>query len=349
MAPTCREKQSDGYGKSGDSVHGTVVIVPRYADDVEEKLQQLCSRNAPQDAIDAVLEGHDCVGFHKLSIVLAAEDCHTQDACSSLGMFEQSLEIVKEKFPWVRFVHLQADNASTYHSSLFIVGAWYVADNQGFQLLRFWNNTPGHGKDLVDHLFGALKGHAKRWIAAGADAPSSKHLIVLGSLGAALAFACSSCMVGHLPTHCAFKLSFGNCCVVSYIAHNTGTPSQLQLAVCCFAGQGLSGTVLAVAKFLDRKEFKVAFTGKGTLTGVKHWYDFQYITDGDGLQSIRVRQASGIGHGKLVTIDDQHDIQWHEDGDGATLTGVFCLLAESSHRVLVSLVSMCTSVEAVDM
>ena len=57
------------------------------------------------------------------------------------------------------------------------------AKAQGLQLLRYWNNTPGHGKDLVDHVFAALKGHAKRWMAAGADAPSGVHLMILGSKG----------------------------------------------------------------------------------------------------------------------------------------------------------------------
>ena len=181
-----REKQSDGYGKSGDSVHGAVVVVPRYTDEVEATLSQMCRDHAPRDDIDAVLSEEECLGFHKLSIVLAADDLHLQNGYTALAAFEQSLIVLREKFPWVRNLHLQADNGSTYHCSLFVLGAWHIADHHDFALLRYWNNTPGHGKDLVDHLFGALKGHVKRWVAAGADAPTGKHLIVLGSRGAFL-------------------------------------------------------------------------------------------------------------------------------------------------------------------
>ena len=85
------------------------------------------------------------------------------------------------------------------------------------------------------------------------------------------------------------------------------------------AGKGLSGTMLGIVKHLPRKDFKVAFRQKNAeLKGVKSWFDIRYQAEGDKLKSLRVRQASGIGNGKVVSIKPSHDIVWHHGGDSLT-------------------------------
>lgn len=183
LHPACREALSSGYGKTGDSVHGTVCILQRYRPEVEQQLRALC-KDGHKAAVEAELRDAEVIGFHKKVIILCAKEDHQQDACAALGMLEQSLLILKEDFPWAIYVHLQADNASTYHSTLFVIGAWYVALASCYMLLRLWYNTPGHGKDQVDHSFGALKGTGNRWILAGANIPSGVHLAAICAMGA---------------------------------------------------------------------------------------------------------------------------------------------------------------------
>ena len=124
------------------------------------------------------------MGFQRFNVMVAAADYHTQDASTALSMLDLAIAELKKQFPWLRNMLLQTDGGPAFHSSLFVIGAAYVAHSHGWRLLAFWHNAPGHGKDLVDQLFGECKRAVRRMIAMGLDAPTGLHFVLTAASGA---------------------------------------------------------------------------------------------------------------------------------------------------------------------
>lgn len=180
-----RETLSEGFGKRGEAVFGLVATVMRFTPEAEVQIRALCTSGAARADILAVMRAPgNVVGFQKLNVLLGSANNHTQDAYAALAMVELSLANVKEAFPWVHGLIGQSDNAGNFHCNLFAVGVWHVARHQGMLLLRLCHNTPGHGKNVVDHLFGSVKGSVMSKVNAGVDVESALHFVCTGAHGA---------------------------------------------------------------------------------------------------------------------------------------------------------------------
>ena len=166
-------------------------MLTRYKPEHEEQLRQVSADAslAPHERKQRLQELMDdkeqWLGFQRYNVFIAAAEYHVQDAGTALSMLDLAIAQFKLKFPWLLNMLLQTDGGLAFHSSLFVIGAAYVAHHHGWRLLAFWHNSPGHGKDLVDRLFERkCKRAVRRMIAMGIDVPTGLHFVLTAASGA---------------------------------------------------------------------------------------------------------------------------------------------------------------------
>jgi hypothetical protein len=74
---------------------------------------------------------------------------------------EETAQIIRKEYPWLCKAMIQSDNGPNYHSTGFVQAAWFVLRQQGFRLIKMWNNAPGHDNGSTDRCFAVIKGRAR--------------------------------------------------------------------------------------------------------------------------------------------------------------------------------------------
>jgi hypothetical protein len=114
------EVQKDGYRRTGHSVYGMLFVVCSFKPKLEAHIRSMYEQEVDA-AYEAIVKLADVegnfVGYHKLGVVLAAENSHTQDSYAALAMLGVALSVVWKQVCWFRKLLLQCDGAPNFLSA----------------------------------------------------------------------------------------------------------------------------------------------------------------------------------------------------------------------------------------
>lgn len=142
-----REKQTSFFGKRGNSWHGVAVLIRR---DGQIHVYY----------VDQIIDNDD-----------------KQDAFAVASCIEAVLLDLKLKFPDIKSVSLQSDNANCYASNVDVGMVFALGIKHGLPIVRYINNEAGEGKDLVDQHFGVCGRLLRMFVASGKDCATPEQII----------------------------------------------------------------------------------------------------------------------------------------------------------------------------
>ena len=153
-AVSARETTQQHFGKRGISWHGCLLTFFRYIEDEsmedgddEDDVDEVGDAERVNVYVDQILEG-----------------TNKQNAMAVLSMIEAAIEAIHHRFPFIKSISLQSDNAACYQSNDLMILLGFLNTRLPIPIERFIHTETQDGKGLIDAHFARGTAHVQQYM-----------------------------------------------------------------------------------------------------------------------------------------------------------------------------------------